>query len=259
MKTITSFGGRIKKTYDIRLTLGKLNSKVFMTRRAVKLDKKTIKRAVTSKKYLVKDLLQQDSGACLSFDFAKLNDFSLETFELNSNLDTCGIYAYKTIVNGKPIVELCLIKTYRDQDSESVSLYYIPNGDIRDLTFVARVCKHNNIEHVNSNGEKIKKGQIHLHVATENQFDKIYSTYKDRGEKVVLEKLQSPDAVSMEKIINDETFESYSRKFFNISDENIIAISDIKQKKGYYIEDGKIIPGISDKTLVDRMAEGMEM
>lgn len=260
MKYFRGLSGILKKTYNFKLTFAKLKSKAFLCRRTIKLDKNIIKRAICSPKYLVEDLIQDKNAIDLSSEFAEKNLFKMNGYVMNRyfDCDSCGIYAYKNIVNGKEVVEMCLIKTFRDKNSTSISLYYLPNGDIRNAAFVARVCRHDEIEHKNEDGSVIKAGDIHLHVATESQFDEIYSKYKSRGDKVVLEKLQSPRAVT-HKGLKEEDMESYAKKLFNISDRTLSAVTDVIQEDGYYVKNGKMKRGISNETLVDKMMEGMDL
>lgn len=258
MKVFMNLSGILKKTYDFRCTIAKLKSKSFLCKRTIKLGKSVIKRAICSPKYLVEGLVQGTEGLNLSSEFAKANNFKSNQYQVNEYYDSCGIYAYKNVVNGKEVVEMCLIKTFKDKNSTSISLYYLPNGDIRNAAFVARVCKHNNIEHINEDGTKIKAGDIHLHIATESQFDEIYKTYRCRGDKVLLEKLQSPRAVN-HKGLKEEDMGEYARKLFHITDKTLESMSTVVQKDGYYLENGVVNKGVSNKTLVDEMGAAMDL
>ena len=255
MRIFKGTSGILKKTYDFRLTLAKLKSKTFLCSRIVKLDDDIIKRVIKSKKFLIGDLVQGDNALNLSFEFAKQNGFKMSGYGLDKNFDYCGIYAFKNVVNGKSVLEMCLIKTFKDVNSTSISLYYLPNGNIRDAAFVARVCKHNS-EHKNSDGKVVDKNAVHIHISTQKQFDEIYRKYKHRGEKVVLEKLQSPNAVTR-KTICEENMGDFAKEFFNISDSVLEGYSQVVQKRKYFVKDNKICRGESSLTLIDEMSMGM--
>ena len=257
MKIYRGTSGILKRTYNFKLTLAKLQSKTFLCARIIKLDNNIIKRVIESRKFLIGDLIQGENTTNLSYEFAKQNNFNMSGYGLSKNSDYCGIYAFKNVVDGKSILEMCLIKTFKDENSTSISLYYIPRGDIRDLTFVARICKHKNV-HINSDGKIIPKNTVHIHTASEKQFDDIYNKQKSRGEKVVLEKLQSPDAKELTNVSGDD-MEQFAKEFFNISDKVVESCSADRQKKKFFIRGEKIIYGNSDQTLVDEISKGMDM
>lgn len=258
MRIFTGISGRIKREYNFKLTLAKLPSHKFLCTRAVKIDNATVNRLINSPKYLVKSLIFRDETTNLSEDFAKLNGF-----EFGNNTyykeNSCGIYAVRNKINGADVVEMCLIKTFRRPDSISVSLYYIPNGDIRNICFVARVCQHQTNKHRNTDGSVIEPGQTHLHIYTEEYFNKMYKIYGNSDTKKLAEKLQSPDAILLPQLKNQDEIVNYAMNAFNVTGKELEAYAEDEQRKGYFInKDGKFVKGLSKETLKDKMGEGME-
>ena len=249
--------GRLKKTYDVRLTLNKLQSKKFLCTRAIKIDDATVERLISSPKYLVKWLVLRDNAVCLSDNFAEMNGFEHEGNNYYKE-NSCGIYVIKNRIDGKEVVEMCLLKTFRRPDSISVSLYYLPNGDCRNMCFVARVCQHQTNEHKNSDGTIIKPGETHFHKISEKYFNKVYKQFK-KDPKKLAEKLQSPDAELLGDLKTQEDIVDFATKKFNMGWHEVEAIAYEEQKteKYYTNEKGKVMAGLANATLADKIAEAI--
>lgn len=249
--------GRLKKTYNTKLTLGKLPSKKFLCTRAIKIDDATVERLIKSPKYLVKWLVLKDEATSLSDNFAEMNGFQHEGNNYYKE-NSCGIYAIKNKINGEEVVEMCLIKTFRRPDSISVSLYYLPNGDCRNMCFVARVCQHETNEHQNTDGTIIKPGETHFHKMSEEYFNKTFETYK-KDPKKLAEKLQSPDAELMPYLETQEDIVNYATYKFNMVWHEIEVFAEQEQKtNNYYIDEkGKVMAGLANATLTDKIAEAI--
>ena len=249
--------GCLKKWYDFRLTLGKLPSKKFLCTRAIKIDDATVERLIKSPKYLVKSLIFRDRTTYLSEDFARINGFEQEGNNYYKE-NSCGIYVIKNKINGEEVVEMCLIKTFRRKDSISVSLYYLPEGDWRNMCFVARICQHETNEHENSDGTIIQPGKTHFHKMTETYFNKTFKKYR-KDPKKLLEKLQSPDAEIMPHIISQDDIVNFATQKFNILDHEIEAYAEQEQKTDHYHTDekGKVIAGLANATLADDIARAI--
>ena len=251
--------GCLKKNYHFKITMAKLKSTdKFLCSKIVKVDDATVERVIKSKKYLVKGLIiGEDKIENLSLSFDEKNKFKYNETYFNQD-NTAAIFAFKNIVNGKEIVEMCMVKTFRRKDSISVSLYYLPNGSVINSCFIARYCMHKTNEHKNSDGTIIPKGVCHMHKASEKYFEYAFKKYR-KNEKEFVTKLQSPDAIEKPNIKSEEQLVQEAMKEFNIKcGREIEAYSEVKQKKRSYWINGKEYKGQSDKTIVENMGEAME-
>ena len=73
------------------------------------------------------------------------------------------------------------------------------------------------------------------------------------------EKLQSPDAILLPQLKNQDEIVNYAMNAFNVTGKELEAYAEDEQRKGYFInKDSKFVKGFSKETLKDRMGEGME-
>ena len=256
--------GMLKSDYNFRATLKfeGLNRKLFCSRK-IKLDNATVERVIKSKKYMIKGLVQgTESVENLSQTVADGVGLSLANHNFMEN-GNFALFAMKNKVDGKEIVEMCMVKVIRGTNLVSVSLYYVPNGVMYNACMVARYCWHKTNEHQNRlNSTKAEKGQFHLHKYSEEFYNNVMSDTTISDDTKV-KKLQSPDAIILNEgtYVKPEEIIKTALKGFNIENvQELEAYGRAKQNKKYYSdENGKFHKGKAEHTLTKAMSEEMSL
>lgn len=228
----TNGKGALDQNFDLQSVLKKVKDDKFMQRALIEIDDATIKRVLTSKKYIIGESIVDDSIVDLNFEFGTLNkDKGYECY-----YDLCAknliFYVIKSEVDGEEVLELCATTTLvNDGGGISASLYYIPKGDFLNICMIARVCHHQGTnDHKNSDGTFVDRNDFHMHLQSEAYISYVKEKYKNNQEKLLLS-LQSPDA----KVLNRECknvrqLADVATEIFGITHSRVSFMAESKNK-----------------------------
>lgn len=222
--------GALEENFDLKSVLKRVKDDKFMQRQLVDLDDETIKRVITSKKYMIGEALIEDSVTDLNFEFGTINKD--KGYEFYSDLCAKNLifYVIKNVVDDKEILELCATTTLVNEGGGiSTSLYYIPKGDFSNVCMIARVCHHQGTnDHKNSDGTMIDRNAFHMHVQSEKYIGFVKEKYKNNPEKLILS-IQSPDAFVLKRECkNVRQLADVATDIFGITQSTITVMTDKK-------------------------------
>lgn len=195
----------------------------------VYLDQEKIDRLWKAKKYPI---------IGIGIKSSKLPDFNFGSKRIPQSIvyDHCqsGIkymVAKSKDKNGRPVFDLLATFTLKTPKGMSIGLYYLPNGDTKNICFLGRVCHHMGTnDHINTDGTVIPKDQLHIHKITEKYIKHCRQKYGG-DKKQLISHLQSADA----KVIPGyehctiKQMADVAKNEFNISD-TLIAVTDIAER-----------------------------
>ncbi|MBQ3494675.1 MAG: hypothetical protein IJA69_04600 [Clostridia bacterium] len=230
-KNLGKFRGVLKSSYSFEQDGSLANSKFIQTA-PIFLDDETIERILTSKKYKIEGLDMGKNKLDMDFNFGSLDKNAVTTNAHDYCQSGISYFVMKNTVNGVPKLEIVALYTHKSMMGTSIGIYYLPNGDPKQICFIARICHHNGSnDHTNElNGVVIDKNQLHIHKTSEAYLEHCLKTYKT--EQTLMPKLQSADATVIEGYdrTNIKQMADIAKQMFNISDEMIyVDTSDRRQ------------------------------
>lgn len=123
--------------------------------------------------------------------------------KVDKDLNNKGVYFFASNINGKTHM-FALNVMESGLTGASVSLVYLPKGDMNNAILLERVCYHGNKgnEHKNLDGTIIEKNDLHIHKVTQDFMNNVVSSRQlSRLKKI--EKLNFPDAQIIAKNVDD--------------------------------------------------------
>lgn len=240
MKDYSNTKGRLKPNFHYKNLLKKMEDTKMLTTQPVFINNDDIKRILKSKKVLVGELGIGNELLSINREFGKLNNFETKDFCFCEK--TLQMFLIQNEINETTVTETVAISTFRNGNSYSIGLYYIPEGNIDNICLVARVCDHNGFnEHKNKmNSVVVGKYETHIHMLTEEYEKFVFDKYKNDQEKL-LNALRAPDAFVIKKVPNIKVMQNYAEKLFNVTNQKISCLSDVFQEENYVVSHDNIV------------------
>lgn len=133
--------------------------------------------------------------------------------------------------NGRPVFDLLATFTLKTPKGMSIGLYYLPDGNMKNICFLGRVCHHMGTnDHQNTDGTVVDKNQLHIHKITEKYIRHCMQKYGG-DKKQLISHLQSADATVVPGFehCTIRQMADVAREQFNIADV-LIAVTDLEQR-----------------------------
>ncbi len=130
---------------------------------------------------------------------------------------------YASVIEGKVHLFAVSYASYRDVNSTSIS--YLPNGNVNEAIFLARVCRHAN-EHINSDGTKIEAFELHIHKATQEYFENTLKIKSGKHPSKIAAAFYEADAEKLN--MENEDVKKIARREFLLERNLVVSISSRK-------------------------------
>lgn len=133
--------------------------------------------------------------------------------------------------NGRPVFDLLATFTLKTPKGMSIGLYYLPDGNMKNICFLGRVCHHMGTnDHQNTDGTIVDKNQLHIHKITERYIKHCMQKYGG-DKKQLISHLQSADATVVPGFehCTIRQMADVAKEQFNIADV-LIAVTDLEQR-----------------------------
>ena len=199
--------------------------KMMITATDISLTDQVIQKLMESKKYIIGDMVTISKAPSIknsqkkdsiireaketkldSYTFDRNKDGSFNEYYEKGNqaLRNKGVFFLASEIDGN-IHLFSLNVLTPGQTGKSVSLSYLPNGDMRKAVMLERYCYHgtNGNEHQNPDGEIVDRTDTHIHRTSEAYLDEVISSDTPIEKKI--SNLNSPPAIIQdESVLPDE-------------------------------------------------------
>ena len=202
----------------------------------VYLDQEKIDRLWSAKKYPIVGI-ETKSSQLPDFKFGSKREPQMQKrFPQSIVYDHCQsglkfMVAKSKDKNGRPVFDLLATFTLKTPKGMSIGLYYLPDGNMKNICFLGRVCHHMGTnDHKNTDGTIVDKNQLHVHKITEKYIKQCKQKYGS-DKKQLIAHLQSADA----KVIPGyehctiKQMANVAMDQFNIAD-TLIAVADLEER-----------------------------
>ena len=200
--------GALKKWYDPNGLIVKMCTKYFCNS-TNKLTDEDIDMLIHCPKVKVENFKRKSKLMNLSMEFNRVNKNSKVYFSSN-------IEYYASVIDGK--VHLFAVTYTKRQGVNSIALTYLPEGNVDESIFLARVCYHPDEHRNKADSTIIPSRTVHLHKASEKYYAVVDEREKDKPDITIAKHYAHPDAVALD---TKESVNVVGKRLFKLSHRTI--------------------------------------